>query len=164
MTEYQDEYNVTLTEDPKDEFPLIPAGTYNFRVLEIERMRSKNDKPMVKVRLGITILGHDEQSVFDHIVTSGETEWKASSFFIAIAQKKKGVPFTIDWNNVVGRTGVCVISVRKTDQYGDQNDVKSYLDPDSEKYRKFFEQHTSQAAQMNTQAAQVSESWRQGQF
>lgn len=65
-------------------------------------------------------------------------EWRISSFFRCIGQKKHGEKLTMNWNQVIGSKGRAHITQRKyTNQYGEEktiNDIGRFIDYDP----KFF--------------------------
>ena len=76
-----------------------------------------------------------------------------SAFFAAIGQKKKGEPLRMNWNTIIGATGVCKVGTR---QYNgnNYNEVKSMLYPEDVDYTKVLNQQPGQAAQPSYQQPQ----------
>ena len=76
-----------------------------------------------------------------------------SAFFAAIGQKKKGEPLRMNWNTIIGATGVCKVGTR---QYNgnNYNEVKSMLYPEDVDYTKVLNQQPGQTPQPSYQQQQ----------
>ena len=81
------------------------------------------------------------------------TEGMLSAFFAAIGQKKKGEPLRMNWNTIIGATGVCKVGTR---QYNgnNYNEVKSMLYPEDVDYTKVLNQQPGQTTQASYQQPQ----------
>jgi|GEM_PF-66849 len=117
-----------ITTDAK-EFVQLSPGDYQFTVTNLERGRHTPNPQnpgklpacnkatltlQIETAEGITQLTHN---LFLHTSTEG----MLSAFFGAIGQKKHGEPLRMNWNSVVGATGVCRVNKRKgTGQYADR--------------------------------------------
>lgn len=126
-------WNDAIENDGSGEFAVVPAGEYDFIVVDMERQHSnKSNAPMAKLTLEIN---HDGTStkVFDYLVLTRKAEWKLSSFFRAIGMKRHGEPFVMNWNRVIGARGRVQINVepyeKRDGTQGESNKVKQYLDP-----------------------------------
>ena len=70
--------------------------------------------------------------VYTDLILHKNLEWKLSSFFRCIGQKKPGERLQMDWSKVVGSRGRARFNVRHyTDRWGERveiNEVKCFLD------------------------------------
>ena len=125
------------------EFVLLPEGDYNFLVTGFERGRFPGgakvpacNKATITVQVGtengIAIVKFD-------LLLYRSLEWRISSFFRCIGQKKHGEKLTMDWNKVINSVGRAHFKQRTyTNQYGEEktvNDLDRFIDYNPE----FFE-------------------------
>lgn len=140
----------TIQEDSKDFITLTP-GDYVFTVTNFERGRHTPNpqnpgklpacnKAIITLQVetdeGLTTMTHN---LFLH----SSTEGMLSAFFGAIGQKKHGEPLQMNWNTVVGSTGVCRVGNRtyKDNVY---NDVKQMIYADSVDWTKVLNANQAQ--------------------
>lgn len=140
----------TIQEDSKDFITLTP-GDYVFTVTNFERGRHAPNpqnpgklpacnKAIITLQVetdeGLTTMTHN---LFLH----SSTEGMLSAFFGAIGQKKHGEPLQMNWNTVVGSTGVCRVGNRtyKDNVY---NDVKKMIYADSVDWTKVLNANQAQ--------------------
>lgn len=135
------DWNDTLENDGQ-EFIILPEGDYVFKVKDFERGRfpgSKKIPPCNKASLTLQV--HTEDGIaliFTDLILFRSMEWRISSFFRSIGQKKHGERLVMDWNKVVGARGIAHIApttyVGKTDgKEHKKNDVVRFLDYDETK-------------------------------
>lgn len=189
MTEYNNNFerefgwDDTIQEDAK-EFITLQPGDYVFTVTDFERARHTPNpqktgklpacnKAVISLEIetdeGVASLKHN---LFLH----SSTEGMLSAFFGAIGQKKHGEPLKMNWNTVVGATGVCSV---KNSTYNDNvyNEVKSMIYADSVDWTKVLNANTQpqapqptyqQPAQQTTnfapQQQPAPQSYQQGQM
>lgn len=189
MTEYNNNFerefgwDDTIQEDAK-EFITLQPGDYVFTVTDFERARHTPNpqktgklpacnKAVISLEIetdeGVASLKHN---LFLH----SSTEGMLSAFFGAIGQKKHGEPLKMNWNTVVGATGVCSVKNRT---YNDNvyNEVKSMIYADSVDWTKVLNANTQpqapqptyqQPAQQTTnfapQQQPAPQSYQQGQM
>lgn len=118
------------------EFVLLPEGDYNFVVTNFERGRFPGG-PKVPAcnKASITVQVSTESGIavvkFD-LLLYRSLEWRISSFFRCIGQKKHGEKLTMNWNTVVGSRGRAHFKQRTyTNQYGEDkvvNDLDKFYD------------------------------------
>lgn len=140
----------TIQEDSKDFITLTP-GDYVFTVTNFERGRHTPNpqnpgklpacnKAIITLQVetdeGLATMSHN---LFLH----SSTEGMLSAFFGAIGQKKHGEPLQMNWNTVVGSTGVCRVGNRtyKDNVY---NDVKQMIYADSVDWTKVLNANQAQ--------------------
>ena len=125
------------------EFVLLPEGDYNFVVINFERGRFPGGAKVPACnKATITVQVGTENGIatvkFD-LLLYRSLEWRISSFFRCIGQKKHGEKLTMDWNKVVGSIGRAHFKQRTyTNQYGEEktvNDLDRFIDYNPE----FFE-------------------------
>ncbi|MBQ6123063.1 MAG: hypothetical protein IJI59_15165 [Clostridia bacterium] len=128
------DWNDTIQNDGK-EFVTLPEGDYTFTVTNFERAHfpgSAKLPPCNKASLTLTIdndLGIATARI--DLILARSLEWKISSFFSSIGQKKQGETLKMDWDRVVGARGKAHFKPRKyTDRYGNEreaNDVERFI-------------------------------------
>ena len=126
-----------------NEFVLLPEGDYNFLVTGFERGRFPGgpkvpacNKAMITVQVttaeGIATVKFD-------LLLYRSLEWRISSFFRCIGQKKHGEKLTMDWNKVVGSIGRAHFKQRTyTNQYGEEktvNELDRFIDYNQEFFK-----------------------------
>ena len=125
------------------EFILLPEGDYNFVVINFERGRFPGgqkvpacNKATITVQVGAE---NDIATVKFDLLLYRSLEWRISSFFRCIGQKKPGERLQMNWNTVVGSMGRAHFKQRTyTNQYGEEktvNDLDRFIDYNPE----FFE-------------------------
>ena len=125
------------------EFVLLPEGDYNFVVINFERGRFPGgtkvpacNKATITVQVGAE---NGIATVKFDLLLYRSLEWRISSFFRCIGQKKPGERLQMNWNTVVGSMGRAHFKQRTyTNQYGEEktvNDLDRFIDYNPE----FFE-------------------------
>lgn len=165
MTEYNNNFDRELgwddTIEKDSEFVLLPDGLYYFTVAGFERGRhtpnpqNPGKLPACnKATVHIKISANEGETELRHnLFLHSSTEGMLSAFFAAIGQKKKGEPLRMNWNAIIGKTGVCKVGTR---QYNgnNYNEVKSMLYPEDVDYAKVLNSQPSQAQQNYQQSTQ----------
>jgi len=136
----------TIQEDGQ-ELVLLEEGDYNFTVTNFERGRFPGGQKIpacnkasitvqIETEAGLTLIKFD-------LLLYRSVEWRISSFFRCIGQKKHGEKLTMNWNTVIGSKGRAHVTQRKyTNNYGEEktvNDIGRFIDYDP----KFFESNQS---------------------
>ena len=131
-----------IIQEDGQELILLEEGDYNFRVTNFERGRFPGGQKIPacnKATITVQIESDKGLSVikFD-LLLYRSVEWRISSFFRCIGQKKHGEKFTMNWNKVIGSIGRAHVTQRKyTNNYGEEktvNDIGRFIDYDP----KFF--------------------------
>ena len=154
-----------VIESDGQEYVLLEEGDYNFTVTNFERNHftgSAKIPPCNKATITLTVsTDRGTATVKFDLILYRTLEWRISSFFRSIGQKKQGERLVLDWNKVVGCRGRAHFKPRKyTDRDGNErqtNDVDRFYDYDD----KFFpDEHpwVKEAEQAETV------SWEQGKF
>lgn len=154
MTEYMERELGWDDEIEKEggDFPLLPAGEYNFRVTGFKRGRfDGSDKmpacPRAEIELTIQSPEHGEVTVFESLLLHQKTEWKLSEFFISIGQKKKGEKVKMNWQAVIGSQGRCELEINKYVSKGkerENNRVSKFLEPSAQPQQPAYQQPPAQ--------------------
>ena len=140
---------------------LLPDGLYYFTVVGMERTRhTPNPQNLGKLPacnkaiVSIKIVANEGETELRHnLFLHSSTEGMLSAFFAAIGQKKKGEPLRMNWNTIIGATGVCKVGTRQYKE-NNYNEVKSMLYPEDVDYTKVLNQQPGQAAQTSYQQPQ----------
>ena len=128
-----------IVDEGKD-YVLLPEGDYEFTVSKFERARydgSEKIPPCNNAKVTLKITGEEgEIEITENLFLCKKFEWKLSSFFLSIGQKKHGEPLRMNWNNVVGAKGRCHVYVdkytKKDGSSGESNKIKKYYAYDEE--------------------------------
>lgn len=124
----------------ENEFELLPEGEYKFRIETLERGRFNGSAkmaacPQANLTIAVTKEDGKEAKVFDTLYLNTKAEWRLSQFFVAIGQKKKGEPLTMNWKKVPGSTGKLKLVINEyTDKNGNarqNNRIDRYLEPEN---------------------------------
>ena len=129
-------------ESDGQEFVILEEGDYNFTVTDFERGRFPGSAKIPacnKAALTLQVQTADGKLAtikFD-LILYRSLEWRISSFFRCIGQKKQDERLAMDWNNAVGARGHARFKPRTyTNRDGEErqvNDVDKFYDWD-EKY------------------------------
>ena len=156
-----------IIEDDGQEFVLLEEGDYNFTVTNFERGHFPGSAKLpacnkatitleVDTRDGCAYVKHD-------LLLCRNLEWRISSFFRCIGQKKHGERLVMDWNKVVGSQGRARFKPRNyTNRDGEQrqtNDVDRFYDYDPA----FFTKKQTPAWVTEAEKA-PTQTWEQGRF
>jgi len=131
------DWNDSLESDGK-EFITLDEGDYNFTVIKFERGHHNGSEKVPPCNKAIITVAVDTDAgraivKFD-LILYRTLEWRISSFFRCIGQKKHGERLVMDWNKVVGSVGRAHFKPRTyTNNYGEEkvaNDVDKFYDYD----------------------------------
>lgn len=124
-------------ENDGQEFIILPEGDYNFTVTGFERGRFPGSAKMSACnKAALTLQVQTENGVavvHTDLILNRILEWKISSFFRCIGQKKHGERLVMDWNKVVGSRGRAHFKPRTYTSNGEErqtNDVDRFYDYD----------------------------------
>lgn len=142
------------TIEKDSDFVLLPDGLYHFTVVGMERTRHTPNpqnpgklpscnKAIVSIKI---VANEDETELRHNLFLHSSTEGMLSAFFAAIGQKKKGEPLRMNWNTIIGATGVCKVGTRQYNN-NNYNEVKSMLYPEDVDYTKVLNQQSGQVQQ-----------------
>ena len=130
-----------VIEDDGQEFITLPEGEYLFEVVSFERGRfpgSAKLPPCNKAALTLQVTTPEGRArIRTDLILYRSLEWKLSSFFRCIGQKRKGERVVMDWNGIIGARGRARIKPRTyTGSDGREhtvNDVDRFLPYDESK-------------------------------
>ncbi len=95
-----DPYEMEITGKESDGsagYTVMEPGPATATIVEIVKMHSQNDNPMVKLVMECE-RGSDVSLVYDNIVLIPSCEWKARQFFKALGLLKTGERFRFRWD------------------------------------------------------------------
>lgn len=131
------DWNDTIENDGS-EFVLLESGDYNFKVTNFERGRFPGSEKIPacnKAVITVSVETDNGTAVvkFDLILYQ-TLEWKLSSFFRCIGQKKHGEKLKMNWGKVVGSQGRAHFIQKTYTKNGEErviNDISTFYDYDS---------------------------------
>lgn len=125
------------------EFILLPEGDYPFMVQGLEKSIYEGNSEKIghgcpMAVLKIVVKGpQGYTSVTDRLYLSENMEWKLGQFFRCIGQKSHGKSYKMDWNNVIGKEGLCHVKVEdwvgSDGKQKQSNRIDKYLECDAVK-------------------------------
>ena len=125
-------------ENDGGEYITLPEGDYVFEVVDFERGRYPGGAkipPCNKAALTLQVRTPDGIArVRTDLILYRSLEWKISSFFRSIGQKKLGEKAAMNWNKVVGARGKAHFKPREYEKDGKTrqvNDVDYFIDYDA---------------------------------
>ncbi len=123
------DWNDTISSDAK-EFVTLPEGDYMFTVTGFERAHFPGSAKIPACNKATLMLDIDNDkgiaSARVDLILFRTLEWKISSFFASIGQKRQGETVTMNWDKVIGARGKAHIKPRKyTSRYGDEREVNN---------------------------------------
>ena len=130
------DWDSAIEDDGQGGFVLLPEGDYEFTVTGMERARHNGSAKIPACNKAILTLSVETASGVAQVKTSlllyKTVEWKLSSFFRCIGQKKHGERLVMDWNAVLGSTGMAHF-IQRTFTGNDgtlkkANDVQYFID------------------------------------
>lgn len=141
MSEYQKNGAMdwdSAIENDGQEFILLPEGDYVFTVTNLERgwyNGSAKMDPCNTANMTLEVRTPDGTArITTRLFLSYAVEWRLSSFFRSIGQKKHGEKLIPKWNEVVGARGLAHFKPRTyVGQDGEErkaNDVARWIDYD----------------------------------
>ena len=128
-------WNDEISEDGQ-EYVLLPEGDYNFTVTNFERGRFNGGAKVPACnKATITVQVEAKEgttSVKFDLILYRTLEWRISSFFRSIGQKKHGEKLTMNWSKIIGSKGRAHFKQRSyTNQNGEEkfiNDIERFID------------------------------------
>lgn len=99
------------------ELPHLPDGDYPFQIVSLEKARHQPrdggklppcNKAILTVRVTDRMNGISVD-IRHNMYLHSSMEWKLCEFFAAIGMRQKGEALRMDWNRVVGATGLCKV-------------------------------------------------------
>ena len=103
-------------------------GTYDNEVSEAEETESKAGNEMTALQIFIFNADGGRRKVFDYLVASEGSAWKIRHFAASCGLLPEYEKGTLMANEMVGRTGKCVIRTQKAkDNYPAKNVVQDYV-------------------------------------
>ena len=119
----------------------LPEGDYDFTVTKVDFVDFPGsdkldpcEKAVVEMSVVAPKLG--KTTVTENIFLDDAVEWKISSFFRCIGQKKHGQRIQMDWDKVVGSKGRAHLVVNSWESNDGtvktNNKVKNFIDPETE--------------------------------
>ena len=136
------------------DFVPLPEGDYPFTVEKFERGRFDGSAKLPPCNMAIVTLRVESEAgcatITHRLYLHSKCEGLLCAFFESIGQRKHGEPLRMNWDKVVGSSGMAKIEVheytKKDGSDGQSNQVKRFLAPPEET------------------AAQSAGSWKQGAF
>lgn len=115
-----------------DDFRLLEPGEYNFIVKGLKRANFNGSQKMCACPMAIIQIGVSDEmgevDLFHNLYLNLKCKGLLARFFASIGLHKHGEALNLAWNQVVGRSGRCIVAHR--DYNGKQyNDLKKFLDP-----------------------------------
>lgn len=118
----------------KDYEPLEP-GEYEFTITGLEREYFEGSEKMPACPKAIVEIEIEhngaEHKIKSSMLLHSKMEWRLSSFFSSIGQKKKGETLKMNWSKVIGSKGRCKIGI-KVYNGNEYADVKAWLPPEEQ--------------------------------
>lgn len=133
------DYDDALPDTDDNEFTLLPAGNYHYKVIKQLRGRMDHGKcqgaKMVTVTIKVSDDKGNEATLNELLILHKNIVHKVRQFFRSIGQPvEEGKPFTPDWSAVQGASGECEVEIneftsQKTGKQLQNNRVKRWLPP-----------------------------------
>lgn len=120
-------------ENDSPDFILLPDGDYEFEVSSFERAWYAGGAKLPPCPQAVVFLRIESPegtaTVRNNFFLHSSVEGLICAFFTAIGLRKKGEPFAMNWNKVIGTRGRAKVGTRTYDgkQY---NEIKRFYEPD----------------------------------
>ena len=110
------DWNSTIEDEGS--FVVLPAGDYPFKIEKMERSRyNGGDKisacPKAVVHFEITAPDGKIVHLQENYLLHTKMEWKLSELFASIGMKARGEKAQMQWDNIIGKRGICRIIVNE---------------------------------------------------
>jgi len=104
---------------------LPEPGDADFEITAAEETKSSKGNPMIKLTLSIWDSEGNQSTLWDYLLPDLDSmAWKWKHFCESLGLDYNSG--TIDIDSLVALTGKLVVSIRKSDEYGEQGQVKDY--------------------------------------
>ncbi len=122
---------------------ILPEGDYNFQITKLERGRFPGSAKIPacnKATITMQVVASPTETAYctTDLILHKSLEWKLSSFFRCIGQKKHGERIKMDWDKVEGSFGRAHFKPREyTNNEGktrQANNVDYYIDYDEKNF------------------------------
>jgi len=133
------DYDDALPDTGDNEFSLLPAGNYHYKVIKQIRGRMDHGKCQGAKTVTVTIKVSDDEgneaTWNELLILHKNIIHKVRQFFRSIGQPvEEGKPFTPDWAAVLGASGECEVEIneftsQKSGKQLQNNRVKRWLEP-----------------------------------
>jgi len=126
--------NYTAGAPRTNNYPILPAGEYPFRVLDASEALSKSGNKMIKLKIAAGDGKTADIVLFDYLVFTESSVWKVDAFLKSCGMHPgEGKEATIKADEFIGWEGRVKVVVE--DYNGDkQNKVASYTWPSSDDF------------------------------
>lgn len=126
-------YTITQNDIPEDtgggDFAPIPAGQYTARIADAGIQDTKaGTGQYIKLRLDIIGPSHEGRVVFSNLNIKNPSQ-KAEEIGrqqLGAIMRAVNLPALQDTDQLIGGTVSIKVAIRKSEEYGDQNEVKAY--------------------------------------
>ena len=121
---------------------VLPEGDYQFEVIDYEKTRSKGENGKISCNMAKVQLEFDggdlgTTTIYDNILLRSDLEWKISSFFNSIGQKKRGERIVMNWDKARHAKGWAHLGIDTwINDKGNEvkkNKIKYYIDYNEER-------------------------------
>ena len=122
-------FEVDTTQDLNDDFAPLPEGWYTAQVAEVSDHQTKaGNGRYIKVRYDIQGPTHSGRVVFGNInyQNANEVAERIGRQQIGKLATAAGITQLRDSDQLVGATVQIKLTIRKSEEYGDSNDVKAF--------------------------------------
>jgi len=109
------------------------AGTYDFEVHDASEEISKaSGNEQIKLTIWVFNTQGERKTVFDYLGAAAKVQWKVRQFCAGVGMIPQYESGELDIDEIVERTGRLKLGIQKSDQYGDQNKIMSYLEKEDQ--------------------------------
>ena len=114
-----------LPNDDRAAQPLLPAGSYPFKVHAAKEAISKNGRDMISLSLTVTAPDGRTASVYDYLLEA--MKFKLIHFCRGAGLTEKYATGELIASDCLGSTGTAELEVQEQDGYPPKNVVKDYV-------------------------------------
>ena len=118
-----------LPEDQGGDFSPIPAGDYQVRIVETSLETTKSGTGQyIKLRMDVTGPSHEGRVLWANLNIKNDSQ-KAEEIGrqqLGAVMRAVGLDSLQDTDQLAGGAMTVKVTIRKSEQYGDQNEVKSF--------------------------------------
>lgn len=105
----------------------LKEGMAEFEVIDAEETVAKSGNPMIKIKLNVWDIERNQGTLFDYLVGIDKMAWKIKAFCKAMGHPEQYEAGEINPLFLKGKTGKCILKLRKQEGYEPSMQVKEYV-------------------------------------
>lgn len=126
-----------IIENDGQELIILPKGEYSFVVVDYETSEYTDTKAGNRTRKKVIVhcqidFNGSKVTIKEQLPLKKTMEWKFCQLFTCIGDRKSGEQLKMNWNEIKGKGGKCIVKPRKFNSNGEEkqtNSIDKFLEP-----------------------------------